>query len=72
MSTRVISVRYYTNVLIIYLFIIINITFMRGIYNYIPETNHFSTVCNGFSYSVVKVYGTLNAIFHAQRFVLLH
>ena len=33
-------------IIIIIIFIILVITSMHGIYNYIPETNHVSTVCS--------------------------
>ena len=33
-------------IIIIIIFIILVIIFMHGIYNYIPETNHVSTVCS--------------------------
>jgi hypothetical protein len=46
------------------------ITFMQGIYNYIPETNHFSWV-----YNVAAIlqlcYGTCNIIAHVESFVIL-
>lgn len=39
---------------------------MHDMYNYTPVTNHV------YSYTVVTLYGTRNAISHAQRSVLLH
>jgi hypothetical protein len=48
-------------------FIIIIITFMQGVYNYTPDTNHFSTV-----YSAVTMYDTCNITSHVLRFVLYY
>lgn len=47
------------------------ISFMQGIYHYVPETNHVSGVYGGAG-SVVTIYGTCNNISFAECFVLLH
>jgi hypothetical protein len=55
---------------IIIIIITLVITFMRGIYNYIPETNHVSRV-----YSVAAVLYlqfVLLVISHVECFVPLH
>jgi hypothetical protein len=53
---------YYINVIIIIIIIILVITFMQGIYNYTPETNHVSTV-----YSVAAVL-YLQSVLHVMAF----
>ena len=43
---------------------------LRGIYSYIPETNHVSTVRNVEAHSVVTTYGKSNVIFHDKLLYL--
>ena len=44
-------------IIIIIIVIIIIISFMQGIYTYIPETNHVPREYSIFSYSVISIYG---------------
>ena len=46
-------------------------TFVKDIYNFIPETNHVSRVHKWCSYSVVTIYGRCD-LFHDKRSVALH
>ena len=60
----------FSGIVIIIIIIIIVVTFMRGIYNYVPETDHVYKVYN--VPSVVTVHGTCNAISHVKCSVHLH
>ena len=54
------------------LLLLLVITFIKDIYNFIPETNRVSRVYKWCSYSVVTIYGTRNVTFHDTRSVTLH
>jgi hypothetical protein len=56
-------------VVVVVLVVVVVITFMQGIYNYIPETNYVSRVyfC---TYSIVTIYTTCNVTYHVGSFVL--
>jgi hypothetical protein len=45
---------------------------MQGIYNYIPETHHVSTVYSVTAILWLTIYGPCNAVSQNKRFKVLH
>jgi hypothetical protein len=61
-----------TKTIIIIIILIIIISFMQGIYTYIPETNYVPREYSVCSYSVVTIHGACIFSFSVESIVLLH